>query len=100
LECFATWREPEGLAKLVDIVLGSYGQESLGYGRDNVEEENNKMNTNIKQYLRNVADRHFTAAVEVLGSLGVAPYNEDTVKVLEEKHSYMPPPSALNHDVC
>jgi hypothetical protein len=87
----ATWREPDGLAKLVDSVLGSQG--SLGYERDNIEEENNKLNTNVKQCLRKVADGHFTAAVKVLGSSGVAPYNEDTMRVLEEKHPYRPPPS-------
>ncbi|MCI09312.1 hypothetical protein A2U01_0030396, partial [Trifolium medium] len=63
-------------------------------GRENIEEENAKMNTNIKQCLRKVADGHFTAAVKVLGSSGVAPYNEGTMKILEEKHPYMPPPSA------
>ncbi|PNX61960.1 hypothetical protein L195_g060921, partial [Trifolium pratense] len=52
------------------------------------------MNTNIKQCLRKFADGHFTVAVKVLGSSGVAPYNEDAMKVLEEKHPYRPPPSA------
>jgi hypothetical protein len=90
----ATWREPDGLAKLVDSVLGNYGQESLGNRRDNIEEENNHMNTNIKQCLRKAADGHFTAAVKVLGSSRVAPYNEDTMRVMEKKHPYRPPPSA------
>ncbi|MCI53259.1 hypothetical protein A2U01_0074505, partial [Trifolium medium] len=57
------------------------------YGRDNIEERNNKVNTNIKQYLRKVANGHFTATVKVLGSSGVSPYNEDTMKVLGDKHS-------------
>jgi hypothetical protein len=90
----ATWREPDGLAKLVDSVLGNYGQERLGNGKDNIEEENSQINTNIKQCLRKVADGHFTAAEKVFGSSGVAPYNEATMRVLEEKHPYMPPPSA------
>jgi hypothetical protein len=90
LECLATWREPDGVAKLVDIVLD---QENLSYRRDNVEGGNRKMKTNIKQCLRKVADGHFTAAVKVLGSSGVAPYIETTMKVLGEKHPHMPPPS-------
>ncbi|MCI72591.1 hypothetical protein A2U01_0093854, partial [Trifolium medium] len=53
-----------------------------------------KMNTNIKQCLRKVADGHFTADVKVLGSSGVAPYNEVTMKFLKEKHPYRRPPSA------
>ncbi|KAK2455796.1 hypothetical protein QL285_003218 [Trifolium repens] len=92
LECLATWRETNGLAKLVDRVLGSY-RHGQGYGKDNIEEENHKMDTNIKQCLRKVADGHFTAAIKVLGSSGVAPYNEDTMKILGDKHPYMPPPS-------
>ncbi|GAU48609.1 hypothetical protein TSUD_327220 [Trifolium subterraneum] len=94
LGCLATWREPDGLAKLVHSVLDNYGHAGLGSGRENIEEENSKMNTNIKQCLRKVADGHFTAAVKVLGSSGVAPYNEDTLKILEEKHPYMSPPTA------
>ncbi|MCI51379.1 hypothetical protein A2U01_0072623, partial [Trifolium medium] len=50
------------------------------------------MKTNIKQCLRKVADGHFTAAVKVLGSSGHC--NEVTMKFLEEKHLYRPPPSA------
>lgn len=57
------------------------------------EEDREKGNTNIRQCLRKVADGHFTAAVNVLCSSGVAPYNVDTVKVLEDKHLYKPPPS-------
>jgi two-component sensor histidine kinase len=52
----ATWRVAEDLAKLVDSVLCNYKQESLVFGRDNVEEHNNKMNTNIKQCLCNVVN--------------------------------------------
>jgi hypothetical protein len=90
LGCLTTWREPDGVAKLVDSVVD---QENLSYGRDNVEKGNCKIKTNNKQCLRKVADGHFTAAVKVLGSSGVAPYNEITMKVLGEKHPHMPPPS-------
>jgi hypothetical protein len=90
LECLATWRETNGLAKLVDRVLGSY-RHGQGYGKDNIEEENHKMDTNIKQCLRKVADGHFAAVVKVLGSSEVAPCNEDTMKILGDKHPYNPP---------
>ncbi|MCI33688.1 hypothetical protein A2U01_0054905, partial [Trifolium medium] len=93
LGCLATWREADSLTQLVDNVLGNYEQEGLARGRDNVEGDNNKMKTNIKQCLRKVADGHFTASVKVLGSSGVAPYNEDTMRVLGYKHPYKPPPS-------
>ncbi|KAK2449842.1 hypothetical protein QL285_008997 [Trifolium repens] len=51
------------------------------------------MSTNIKQCLRKVAVGHFTAAVKVLGSSGVAPCNEETMRILGDKHPYKPPPS-------
>jgi hypothetical protein len=93
LSCLATWREANGVGKLVDGVLASSGHEGQGYGRDNCEEKNKGKGINIKQCLRKVADGHFTAAVKVLGSSGVAPYNGDTLKVLGDKHPHMPPPS-------
>ena len=56
-------------------------------------------NTNIKQCLRKVADGHFTAAVKVLCSSGVAPYNSATTEALEAKHPFMPPPSLPNTSI-
>ena len=50
-------------------------------------------NPDIKQCLRKVSDGHFMAAVKVLSSSRVAPYSEETLKVLEAKHPYKPPPS-------
>ncbi|GKB40173.1 hypothetical protein Tco_0885115 [Tanacetum coccineum] len=47
----------------------------------------------ITTCLRTVANRHFTVAVKVLSSSGVAPYYDDTIKALEAKHPYKPPPS-------
>ncbi|MCI35724.1 hypothetical protein A2U01_0056945, partial [Trifolium medium] len=51
------------------------------------------MRINIKQCLRKVEDGHFTAVVKVLGSSGVVHCNENTMKILEDKHPYRPPPS-------
>jgi hypothetical protein len=93
LSCLATWREEDGVAKLVDIVLGGSGQHGPDHEKDDIKWDNKQMRTNIKQCLRKVADGHFTAVVKVLGSSGVAPYNEDTMKILGDKHPYRPPPS-------
>lgn len=38
-------------------------------------------------------DVHLTVAMRVLETLGVAPYNGYTMKVLEAKHMFRPPPS-------
>ncbi|GKB46518.1 hypothetical protein Tco_0897271 [Tanacetum coccineum] len=68
--------------------LGSFGQ-----GGDDFLEERATCNTNIKKCLRKVKDGHFTTSVKVLPSSGVAPYCDDTIKALEVKHPYKPPPS-------
>nr|GEY72201.1 reverse transcriptase domain-containing protein [Tanacetum cinerariifolium] len=59
-------------------------------------EEGATDNTNIKKCLRKVADGHFTTAVKVLSSFGVAPYFDDTFKALKAKHPYKPPLSMPN----
>lgn len=64
----------------------------MSQGGDNTR-DNTTAKTNIRQCLRKVADGHFTAAVKVLCSSGVAPYNGDTIKALENKHPLKPPPS-------
>nr|GFB08984.1 putative reverse transcriptase domain-containing protein [Tanacetum cinerariifolium] len=53
--------------------------------RGDLLEEGATGNTNIKLCLRKIADGHFTAAVKVLSSSGVAPYYGDTIKALEAK---------------
>ncbi|GAU47853.1 hypothetical protein TSUD_404300 [Trifolium subterraneum] len=83
--------------ELFSLVVKAYwaatDRNGHNYGKDNIEEETQKMTTNIKQCLHKVADGHFTAAVKVFGSSGVAPYNEDTMKILGDKYPYKPPPS-------
>ncbi|GKB26447.1 hypothetical protein Tco_0865848 [Tanacetum coccineum] len=71
----------------------SLQQRSFGHGGGDFLEERATGNTNIKQRLRKVTNGHFTAAVKVLSSSGVAPYCDDTIKALEAKHPYKPPPS-------
>ncbi|CAI8582991.1 unnamed protein product [Vicia faba] len=93
LESLVTWRDADSLAKLVDSVLRSSKQGNSGSGGVHIEEKDKKMSSNVKHNLRKVEDGHFTATVKVLGSSGVAPYNEHTMKALEAKHSYRPPPS-------
>ncbi|GJW73109.1 hypothetical protein Tco_0132479 [Tanacetum coccineum] len=65
----------------------------LGHGGGDFLEERATGNTNIKKCLGKVADEHFTPAVKVLSSSGIAPYRDDTIKALEAKHPYKPPPS-------
>ncbi|GKA36247.1 putative reverse transcriptase domain-containing protein [Tanacetum coccineum] len=68
--------------------MGSFGQ-----GGDDFIKDGATCNTNIKKCHRKVKDGHFTTAVKLLPSSGVAPYCDDTSKALEVKNPYKPPPS-------
>ncbi|GJR55744.1 hypothetical protein Tco_1406265 [Tanacetum coccineum] len=85
---------PKNRQELKSILDGS-ALGSFGQGESDFIEEGATGNTNIKQSLRNVADEHFTTAVKVLSSSGVAPYCDDTIKALEAKHPYKPPHPCL-----
>ncbi|KAF5801740.1 hypothetical protein HanXRQr2_Chr06g0251571 [Helianthus annuus] len=93
LNSLATWGKEDGIFMLVKNIFGSPTVGSLGQrGVDNPE-ESSVSNTNVRQCLRKVADGHFTAAVKVLCSSGVAPYNDNTIQALEAKHPYREHPS-------
>ncbi|GJW24453.1 hypothetical protein Tco_0038264, partial [Tanacetum coccineum] len=47
----------------------------------------------LKQCKRKICDDHYTAAVRVLSSSGVAPYNDATLQELKTKHPFMSTPS-------
>ncbi|GKB17841.1 hypothetical protein Tco_0851764 [Tanacetum coccineum] len=83
----------DGITMLVKSILDCSALRSFGQGGGDFLKEGVTGNTNIKQYLRKVADGHFTTAVKVLSSSVVAPYCDDTIKALEAKHPYKPPPS-------
>ncbi|GJS71154.1 putative reverse transcriptase domain-containing protein [Tanacetum coccineum] len=93
LKSLATWGKDDGITTLVKSILDGSGSVFFGQGGDDFPEERTKINTNIRQCLRKVADGHFMAAVKVLSSSIVALYCDDTIKALEAKHPYKPPPS-------
>ena len=93
MSSLATWGKEDGVAILVNNILDGSGPVPLNQGCVDIQKEKNARNTNIKACLRKVADGHFTAAVKVLCSSGVAPHNGDTVMALEAKHPHKPPPS-------
>ena len=93
LNSLATWGKEDGIFMLVKNIFDSPALGSLGQGGVDNPEESTVSNTNVRQCLRKVADGHFTAAVKVLCSSGVAPYNDNTVQALEAKHPYREPPS-------
>nr|GEW25996.1 zinc finger, CCHC-type [Tanacetum cinerariifolium] len=87
----ATWGKDDGVTMLVKSMLDGSGSVPLSQGGGDLLKEGTTGNTNIRQCLRKVADVHFTAAMKVLSSSGVAPYCDDTIKALEAIHPYKPP---------
>ena len=89
-QALAGWKDGSGFSALVSSLLVSprgrlvSGEEH----RDGVS----AVSSNVRQCLRKVADGHFTAAVKVLCSSGVAPINDSTLNALKDKHPDMPPP--------
>ncbi|GJW55617.1 hypothetical protein Tco_0099702 [Tanacetum coccineum] len=55
------------------------------------EEDINLGEQNIKQCKRKIYDGHYTAAVQVLSSSGVAPYNDVTLEDINTKNPFKPP---------
>nr|GEX35433.1 putative reverse transcriptase domain-containing protein [Tanacetum cinerariifolium] len=86
------WKDDD-ITTLVKSILDGSTLGSFGQCGGVFLKEGATGNTNIKQCLRKVSDGHFTAAVKVLSSSGVASYCDDTIKSLEAKHPYKPPPS-------
>ncbi|GJU78916.1 hypothetical protein Tco_1275986 [Tanacetum coccineum] len=93
LKSLAMWGKDDGITTLVKSILDGSALGSFGQGGGDFLEEGATGNTNIKKCLRKVADGHFTAAIKVSSSSGVAPYCDDSIKALEAKHPYKPPPS-------
>ncbi|GKA68761.1 putative reverse transcriptase domain-containing protein, partial [Tanacetum coccineum] len=81
------------ITTLLKSILDGSALRFFGHGGGDFLEERATGNTNIKKCLGKVADEHFTPAVKVLSSSGIAPYYDDTIKALEAKHPYKPPPS-------
>nr|GEV67833.1 putative reverse transcriptase domain-containing protein [Tanacetum cinerariifolium] len=76
LKSLAMWGKVDDITTLVKSILDGSALGSFGQGGGDFLKEGATGNTNIKQCLRKVADGHFTAAVKVLSSSGVAPYSE------------------------
>ncbi|GKC20841.1 hypothetical protein Tco_1022991 [Tanacetum coccineum] len=93
LKSLATWGKDDGITMLIKSILDGSALGSFGLGGGDFLEEGVTGNTNIKQCLRKVVDGHFTVVVKVLSSSGVAPYCDYTIKALEDKYPYKPPPS-------
>ncbi|MFS8001403.1 hypothetical protein Hanom_Chr13g01190001 [Helianthus anomalus] len=92
LHALTVWKDGSGFDDLVVSLLDSVG-ETGAPRRECRKEEEKERDPNIKQCLRKVRDGHFTAAVKVLCSSGVAPLGDSTLKALIDKHPVVSPPS-------
>ncbi|KAD4386020.1 hypothetical protein E3N88_26189 [Mikania micrantha] len=92
LHLAGVWKDGSGFDDLVSSLLDSVEETGAPKGECRREEDKER-DPNIKQCLRKVRDGHFTAAVKVLCSSGVAPLGDSTLKALIDKHPVVPPPS-------
>nr|GFA26363.1 hypothetical protein [Tanacetum cinerariifolium] len=84
-----SWGNPDGSLQLVNEALV---EPSLSWS--NIDEENLGVGErNVKYCKRKIFVGHYTAAVIVLSSSGVAPYNDATLEDLKAKHTLKPAPS-------
>lgn len=60
---------------------------------DGIVEERGLVEQNVKQCKRKISDGHYSAAIRVLSSSGVAPYNDSTLEDLKIKHPFVQAPS-------
>ncbi|GKD22520.1 hypothetical protein Tco_1224223, partial [Tanacetum coccineum] len=89
INAIRSWSVASGRQQLVREVLAESSLPLL----DVDEEDLDLGEQNIKQCKRKICDGHYTAAVRVLSSFGVAPYNDATLEDLKSKHPFKPAPS-------
>ncbi|KAJ0549002.1 hypothetical protein HanIR_Chr08g0390151 [Helianthus annuus] len=92
LHALTIWKDGSGFDELVSSLLDSVGEAGTLRRECRTEGDKDK-DPNIKQCIRKVRDGHFTAAVKVLSSSGVAPLCDSTLKALIDKHPVVAPPS-------
>ncbi|GKB71215.1 hypothetical protein Tco_0932627 [Tanacetum coccineum] len=84
-----SWGVPGGSLQLVRETLAESAPPMLDLDGEDLD----LTERNIKQCKRKIYDGHYTAAVRVLSSSGVAPYNDATLQELKTKHPFMSAPS-------
>ena len=82
------WRDPGERVGLVRDRLAAVSPSFRG-----VKRFKNSGEANLFQCKRKLGDGHFTSAIKVLTSPGVAPSTPDTLRDLESKHPFAPPPA-------
>ncbi|GKC01050.1 hypothetical protein Tco_0987186, partial [Tanacetum coccineum] len=79
-----SWGVPGGSLQLVRETLAESAPPMLDLDGEDLD----LTERNLKQCKRKICDGHYTAAVRVLSSSGVAPYNDATLQELKAKHPF------------
>lgn len=94
-QAFVTWKEPNGCNILLQQLLEVH-KENQHHRKQYAKK---KPKTNVEACRTKLSYGHYTAAIRILSSNGVAPYNEDTLHELQQKHPYAPPPSIPSENI-
>ncbi|GJR58445.1 hypothetical protein Tco_1500607 [Tanacetum coccineum] len=89
INAIRSWTMPGGSLQLVRETLAESSSPMLDVDEGDLD----LSEQNIKQCKRKICDRHYTAAVRVLSSSGVAPYNDATLQKLKAKHPFKSAPT-------
>ncbi|XP_026410257.1 uncharacterized protein LOC113305438 isoform X1 [Papaver somniferum] len=94
-QSLCTWREPNGCAALVHKILG-LSKPSTAVSKP--AKEKKKVSANFSACKKKISHGHYTAAIRVLSSDGMAPASPETLQDLILKHPPAPPPSLSVRD--
>ncbi|KAD7116563.1 hypothetical protein E3N88_03831 [Mikania micrantha] len=89
----AIWGDGSGCVDLIQSLFKQPMDMDSSANEASLRGDHSRGGLNAKQCIRKVADGHFTAAVKVLCSSGVAPLGGATMKALLDKHPILPPPA-------
>lgn len=81
------WKEPNGCLPLVQQLLDAH--KDVQRSRKHCKK---KPKTNVEACRKKLSYGHYTDAIRILSSNGVAPNNEDTLHELQQKHPHAAPP--------
>lgn len=87
------WNEPNGCLQITQKLLA---QPKPTYRKFN---KRKKHDTNLQACRRKLGYGHYSAAIRILSSNGVAPATADTLQDLHQKHPYAPSPTIPTDDI-
>lgn len=93
-QALAKWKEPNGCMELLQNVLEVHKELKRSRKRSK-----KKLHPNTQACKKKLNYGHYTSAIRIPSSNGVAPPNADTLHELQLKHPYAPPPILPLEDI-